>query len=273
MVPFSRQYRDDGVSEGTRRSWPYFATALVLTILAAASPAGAMTIHGTEIVIPVVVHAPGLEGTQWRSDVWIANPYSEVVEVTLTYHPVGGGELVATVDLEEYLGVFLPDIVLETFGLDSSKGMLLVSASSRVEARARIYNTGNPCGEFGQSVPGLPLERLSTQGYLSGASTEGETRLNVGFANPTDRTVTVIIQVKDMTTGERFYPDDVVLGPYQVIQVDRIGERWGFSGRNNLAIRATNNNGDVYYAYASVVRSDTGDATFIYGTAPNRGPS
>lgn len=232
-----------------------------------------MTIQGTEIVVPVVVHAAGFEPTQWWSDLWIANPYADPAELTLTYFPSGGGELTAAVSVEGYRGVYLPDIVLETFKLDSSKGMLLVSSSIPVEVRVRVFNTGNPCGQFGQSVPGLPLERLSTQGYLSGISTKGGTRLAVGLANPSDRVITVSIRVRDMSTGETFSPDAVVLGPHQLIQMDRLGERWGFSGRNNLVVRTSNADGDTFYAYASVVRNDTGDATFIYGTAPNRGPS
>ncbi|GEM_PF-1532525 len=256
-----------------RHGWPYLVVATLLTILGATVPAGAMTIHGTEVVIPVVAHAPGLEGSQWRSDVWIANPYSDALEVTLTYFPVAGGELTATVTVEGYRGAYLPDIVLETFGLDSSKGMLIAAATSRIELRARIYNTGNPCGEFGQSVPGLPLERLSSQGFLSGLGTAGGSRLNVGFANPADRTITISIHVDDMSTGEQFYLDDVVLGPHQMVQLDRLGERFGFPGRNNLVVRAYTITGDTFYAYASVVRNDSGDAIFIYGTAPNRGPS
>ena len=256
-----------------RVGWPGALLCALILLGPLAPLSEAMTIHGENIVIPVVAHAAGLEGSQWRSDVWITNPYGDTVDITLHYYPAGGSELTASFTVEGYRGVHLPDIVLETFGLDSSKGMLLAEATSSIEARARIYNTGNPCGEFGQAVPGLPVERLSSQGYLSGLSTAEGVRLNIGLANPGTETITVQVVLTDLDTGEQVWADPVAIGPHGVIQIDRIGERLGLSGRSNLDVRSSNSGGDVFYAYASVVRNDTGDATFIYGTAPNRGPA
>jgi len=248
------------------------AAAVILGSLLAA-PARAIQITSTEVVVPVAAHLPGLEGTQWRTDVWIVNPYSDTSQVTVTYYPEAGGTLTVTRQVEGYRGLSFRDIVLETFGLDRSKGMLIVASdASALEVRARIYNTGNACGEFGQAIPGIPLDRLGRQGFLSGVSTAAGTRLSFGLANPTDETLEIQVHVDDMDTGEQVYLDPITLGPHQLLQLDRVADLWDLPERDSLVI-ATHTSGEArYYAYASVVRNDTGDATFLFGTAPNSGP-
>ncbi len=245
----------------------------VVLLLAPAAPAGAFNISSDQVVVPVVVHLPGHNGTQWRSDVWIQNTSGNVLEVTLSHHPESGGVLTDTVHLESYHGVFFHDIVLETFGLDSSKGMLIVSADyPALEVRARIYNTGNASGEFGQAVPGLPMERLGRQGYLSGAATADGTRLAIGIANPTEESYTVSVIVWDSVTHNKLSSRTIDLAPHQLIQLDRVAELWNLPPRDAVFIDINaHDNEDVFYAYASVVRNDTGDATFIFGTTPNVG--
>ncbi|NOZ93820.1 MAG: hypothetical protein GXP47_03635 [Acidobacteria bacterium] len=238
-----------------------------------ASPASAFNIDSDQVVVPVIAHLPGLNGTQWRTDLWIQNVYSNPADLTLTYYPSGGEPLTATVHLDSYRGAHLHDVVLETFGLDNSKGMLVVSSAQYdVEVRARIYNTGNACGEFGQAVPGLPLGRLSRQGLLSGVSTAAGSRLSLGFANPTDHTIDISVLVYDAVTNDQIANESVEVGAHQLVQLDKLAERWNLPALDIITIRANCRDEDVVYAYASVVRNDTGDATFIFGTAPNTGP-
>jgi hypothetical protein len=238
----------------------------------AVTPAAALNIDSTQVVVPVVAHLPGHNGTQWRSDVWIQSPYSDTLNVTLSYYPEAGGTLTHNLHLGSYQGAYLHDIVLETFGLNNSKGMLIVSADHGVEARARVYNTGNACGEFGQAVPGLPLDRLGRQGLISGATTAGNTRLAIGIANPTDRTFTVNVYIADgANTG--LVTKSIDLSPHQLVQLNRVASLWGLPARDIVMIDVESlDSANLIYAYASVVRNDTGDATFLFGTSPNTGP-
>jgi len=239
-----------------------------------ARPAEAFKISDQEVVVPVVAHLHGNNGTQWRSDVWIQNTSSNELLVTLNYYPQSGGVLTETVSLEAYHGTYLHDIVLDTFGLESSKGMLILSADHPAfEARARVYNTGDPAGEFGQAVPGLPLGRLSREGYLSGVTTAQGTRLSIGIANPTDESFSVTVVVRDSVTREELARRTLDLGPHELVQLDRVADLWNLPARDIVYIGI--NSGETthpFYAYASVVRNDTGDATFLFGTAPSVGP-
>ena len=248
--------------------------AVVLGALAAA-PASAIQINSDHVVVPVIVHTTGYNSTMWRTDVWVTNAGGDAGDLTLSYYPAAGGELTQSMSIAAYGGHFFPDIVLQTFSLDDSKGMLIVSsASTYVEVRARVYNTGDPAGQFGQAVPGLPLGRLSSQGYISGVSTAVGNRLSVGIANPTDRAFDVRMSVSDPVTGEQFSGETVTLSPHQLVQLDKVAERWNLPERDDLAIVVDIVNtepADGIYAYASVVRNDTGDATFLFGTTPNAG--
>jgi len=264
--------------------WIVGGLALALACLLVsfvAVPAGAFTIDSDTVVVPVVVHLSGYNGTQWRSDVWLFNVYSRDATVTLKYYPVGGSEMTATVEVAGFRGVHLRDVVLETFGLDNSKGLLIVSSEdSNFEVRARVYNTGNACGEFGQAVPGIPMDRLDSSGGLTGITAAGGTRLSVGVANPTDQTIHVQIWVTELTAGQPRIVEDLSVAPHQLLQIDKAAEKWGYSGQDNLEVdviaQSPSDNTTPrpkLYAYASMVRQDTGDGTFIFGTTPNGGPS
>jgi hypothetical protein len=226
------------------------------------------------VLVPVVVHLPGNNGTQWRSDVWVANVGSNAGNVTLTYHPQDGGPLSITLPVDSYGGIYLHDIVLESFGLSDSKGYLtVVTEETTVEVRARVYNAGNPAGEFGQAVPGIPVGRLNSGAYLSGVGTAGDTRLNLGFVNPTDDSTTVNVDFCDGETGEpiNVVSFTVTVGPHELVQVDRVAERWDLPARDAVIIWTYTYRTPIY-GYASMVRNDTGDAIFVFGTTPNSGP-
>jgi len=259
----------------SRRSGRLLPALAALTVaIAIAAPSTAIQINSDRVVLPVVAHLPGYNGTQWRSDVWIQSPSSNVLNLTLSYYPEAGGVLTATAHLDSYHAAYFHDIVFATFGLDNSKGMLIVVADApSVEVRARVYNTGNPDGEFGQAVLGLPLGRLSRQGFLSGLTTAAGTRLSVGVANPTDETYSVVVLVRDAVTLENLAGRVLEIEPHQLVQLDRVADLWGLPARDSILVTVdSSENTQLFYAYASVVRNDTGDATFIFGTSPNVGP-
>src|SRR5688500_13807068 len=108
--------------------------------------------------------------------------------------------------LAPYNSLSLPDVVLNTFGRTNGGGPLEIASTTRIEARARIYNTGNPAGQFGQSVLGIAKDRLGRQASLYGLSGNGS-RVNVGVMNPNDHTVTVSMVIQDRNNaslaGER----------------------------------------------------------------------
>ena len=246
-----------------------FAGLLLVAACVVVPEAQALRIGGETIVIPVIGRFPGAGGTQWRTDVFLSNPFSPVVTVTLRFYPSGEGVQERVITLQPFSALTLPDVCLNTFGRTNAGGMLEVAASGGVvtEARARIYNTGNPAGQFGQGVPGIASTLLNRQAHLYGLSASSASRLNVGVANPNNLPVNVTISVRT-GTNEFLHSRSVTVQPKQFVQFNDIAAAFGFTPQDSVIVEM--NTVDLpIYGYASEVRNDTGDAVFTFGISPN----
>lgn len=242
---------------------------LSLALLAlAAPPADAVRIEGEIIILPVIGRFPGDGGTQWRTDVFLFNPYADAATLTLKLYDGAGLRQFSAV-LEGYHSLTLPDVVLNTFGLANAGGPLEIHSTSRIEGRARIYNTGNPAGQFGQAVPGIAKDRLSRQASIYGLSGAGS-RVNIGVMNPHDHAVSVTLSVADRNNVP-LHSETLDVPPHSYRQLSNIFTLFGIPEQDGVRLQF-NEFDDPIYGYASVVRNDTGDAVFIFGTAPNTGP-
>jgi hypothetical protein len=190
--------------------------------------------------------------------------------VTLTFYVQGGSPVTATADLQPFRITSFPDIVLNTFGLSNAAGQLEIKSSNTngFEARARIFNAGSSAGEYGQSVPGLGLSLLNTQGYLYGLSGVNGNRVNVGIANPNATVLVGMLSImgknRDSLASESF-----TLQPHETRQFNDIFARFGITPQADVQVEFNTSDGSRFYLYASEVRNDTGDAIFIFGTSPN----
>jgi len=233
----------------------------------------ALQTHDTTVVLPIIGRFPGAAGTQWRTDLFLGNRSSVDKTITMTYYPSGGSAATQSVTMTPFSVTTIRDVVLSRFGFENSAGQLILSttSSSAFEARARIYNAGNPAGEFGQSVPGIGLTRLARQGYLFGLSGIGGNRVNAGVANPLDRAFDVTMVIFD-AANVVLHREEIALQPHQTVQFNDIFTRFGIAPREGIQINfgATSTDpADTLYGYASEVRNDTGDAVFVFGTNPN----
>ncbi len=227
-----------------------------LLVVGFSLPTEAIRIQGPTVVVPVIAHNPGLLGTEWRTDVWVDNPYGDTSAVTLTFYPEGGDPVSVQTSIAVYSALHFPDIVLNTFGMNDTKGMLVVSApDTGVEVRARIYNTGSAEGEYGQAVVGLPTELLRRQGRVGGVSTTSGNRVSVGIANPTEQTFDAYVRVLDADTNTLLHNETVTLGPHQLIQLSDVATLWGLPASPNLIVVVNlNPNSESYHLRLRVGR-------------------
>jgi hypothetical protein len=244
--------------------------SMLVFVLAAslfsAAPLFALRTNGNTVILPVIGRFPGSGGTQWRTDVFIHNPYTPGQVVTLKYYPTGGAMMQTTVTLQQYSGATLNDIVLNTFGLTTSAGVLEV-AGQEVMARARIYNTGNPAGQFAQGVPGIERTRLNRQALLHGITGLGGSRVNVGVANPNDVAISVTLRIADVN-NTTLYSQAVTVPAHSYVQFSDIFNAFGITPQENVNVQFNTIELPIY-GYSSEVRNDTGDAVFNFGTSPN----
>lgn len=242
---------------------------LLIVSIAFAVDAHALRLGAEKVVIPVIGRFPGAGGTQWRTDLFLGNPYGQTVTLTLRFHVAGAPMQERSVVLGPYSNLTLPDVVLNTFQTENAGGPLEVFASDDNEAlaRARIYNTGNPAGQFGQGVPGVGSKYLSHQAFLFGLNAAEGTRLNVGVTNPNDVEAAITIYVFRDKGSPRLHTREVTLPPHGNVQYNDIANAFGFAPQDGIQIEMISSQ-DIY-GYASEVRNDTGDAVFTFGESPN----
>jgi hypothetical protein len=249
-----------------RYSWIF---AVVLMFLAAGW-IHALNIGGTSVFIPVVIHSPGAQSTQWRTDLWISNSSNVEKDITVTYYPNGGTPSSFTTHIGMWATIEIDDVVLSQFGDDNSKGLLLLTTegTSGFSARARIYNTGNPAGEFGQFVPGFPVGICNSGMFIPGLSGINGNRSNIGIANLNDEAVHCAVNVYD-GDGNHLGGAPIEVPANSLVQANDIFTAWNIAPQGNVQIRISTTGNVPIYAYASVVSGGTGDAIYIFGTSPN----
>jgi hypothetical protein len=239
--------------------------ALVLSTV----PLFALHTGGSHVIIPVIGRFPGAGGTQWRTDIFVSNPYTPTHLVTLKFYPNGAPVKTATFTIGPFSSATLTDVVLNTFALTNSAGMLEVSVPEpfTIEARATIYNAGNAAGQFGQGVPGIDMGYLNRQAFIFGLSGVSGSRVNIGVANPNAFPISVTTDLSNASGTSLFSRTDT-LAAHAYMQFNDVFTTFGITPQANVVLNFNSPDG-LIYGYTSEVRNDTGDAIFTFGISPN----
>lgn len=222
-------------------------------------------------VIAAAAHAPGLEGTQWVTDVVLHNPGLDSAEAALWFMKSNqdntGAEGVA-VSVPPGASQLIEDIVLAIFGENEAAGGLLVGSNQPLVVTSRTYNDAQS-GTFGQFIPG----RTITSGVQENAVvhliqlTRTPTfRTNLGVANPTPEAVRVNVSLLD-SRGEELTSKNLNIPPFGHLQRTDI---IGLNTKDAFAIISSPTPEANYFPYASVVDNRTGDPMLIEPIEPNQ---
>ena len=241
---------------------------LLLALFAAVPNAKALRIEDTTVVIPIIGRFNGVPPSIWRTDLFIANPYSPVAVVTAKFYVAGGATQQKTFTIQPFGSLALPDVVLNTFGLTTAAGELELTCPTSVEARARIFNAGSPVGEFGQAVPGIGKSQLRIESYTYGLNGTNGNRCNVGVANPNDTSISLQIEIRDPNGNNLYIQSGITLGPHQYLQYNDVFSTFGITPQDNVTVLFSTAESPIY-GFASIVRNDSGDPIFLFGTGPN----
>ena len=242
----------------------------VLTLLAA-SAVSAVDFTGNEIFIPVVSRVPGAFNSEWRTDLVITNRNeTEASQVVVIYEPVGTAvPIQVSFNVPARGTVTVVDAVLELFDKPESFGTLWISPTNgavTISAYARIYNVGSSAGEFGQMMQGLPIDQLSKTAWLNGVIGIRDNRTNIGIGNPNSSVATYSLTWFDKNGVQKGTMPNLTVQPWEIALINNVFGFLGTTPDEGLSIRVS---ADIpIYAYASIVRNDTGDAYTIIGNGP-----
>jgi len=221
--------------------------------------------------VPVVIHAGGASGSQWRTDLGLLGVGGVTAAVELRFYgfesviaratSVGPQAMVDLVDVVDWISP----------GAQAS-GALEVCADGALIVTSRTYNqlgSDDPCqpsGSFGQgldgaeSVAGLSAGKAA---YLSHLRENAAFRTNIGLVNTGIEAATVEISLFG-ASGASVEAYSVVLEPGQWWQDNR--PFFNRAGRDDLdaawagvAVSA----GSGVFAYASVIDNVTNDPTTV----------
>jgi len=241
----------------------------VAVLLFSSLSAAAYDFSGNEVFVPIVARTPGANGTVWRTDLIVANRSEQLpTEVSMWFFPAPSADAIQhKFTLEPRQTITMKDILFEEFGIQQRSGTIWLGAkdeSVKIAAHARIYNTGNSAGEFGQIIHALPIEQLSKVSWINGIVGVDGNRTNVGIANPNNTRALFSLAWYDKE-GESHGSVSLALDPWEVMQINDIFTYLGRPPEEGMTLRVRSSN-NVLYSYASVVRNDTGDAYTIIGS-------
>ncbi len=254
----------------------------VCTLAGPASPAD--TIASTDSFLPAV-HVNGATGV-FRTDVTIFNPDPSVAAVVdLSYVEADRDGTARPVhrlpgNLAPLASVTLPDVVLSTFGLSSSYGLLEVasSAATPIHVTSNTYNVAGALpGTYGQFSPGQPARNSvgfdnSPSGdlHLTGIPNDEFHRTNAVVMNPTGLPLEAGVRLWS-ADGVPFKVVLVTVPPYSLHQLNDVfnGDFASASppagGPWRLSVFVNAPNGARALCYATVTDLRTGDPYLLTG--------
>jgi hypothetical protein len=246
------------------------------------------------VVIPVVGHASGANGSKFLSDVRIGNRSNQNIEYLLTFTPSstdGSTSKQSKITVRPEETKALNDIVQTWFGIgatgESALGVLEIKPlnfTGKIDTHAgelatvassRTYNlTQN--GTFGQYIPGVPVSqfigkapgnqpvRLSLQQIAQNEFY----RTNFGLVEGAGVAAQVKISIFS-ATGQKLREVTQFLAPFQHIQVNRYLESLGINNLSDgrIEVEVITEGGRVT-TYASVVDNNTNDPLLVFPVDP-----
>ena len=221
-------------------------------------------------LVPSVAHAPGKEGTQWRTNVAAVNRGAQATAMTLTFLPYGGGTPIQKpASLAPGATVEWQDILVTLFGLSaaaSNKGSVLIDAYAPVFITSRTYNQV-AAGTYGQYYPAVTAADALGAGQVGVIGQLKKNllfRSNVGALNLSSAPCTVLVKGFG-ASGARVGTDQTrSIGRSRYTQWDDILLAAG-AGNQDIAYATVEvqTQGCLAWAYGSVVDANTGDPTTV----------
>ena len=223
-------------------------------------------------IVSSAVHAPGLNQTKWRTDVWIFNPREAALDLSVEFlaentpnwlvdHPTLVLQIPSqgTAALEDVLEL-IPGVL---DGAQPVVGSLLIQSPEDGGAApfitSRTYNE-TPDGTFGQFVPSTPVPpHANDRLFLTGLAQNTQARTNIRLANLGTEATEVTLYIVSDTGHSLGQPVAATIPAMSTIQINGIAEvAWAGTDLDLFSVRV-DTDVDTVMAWASVVDNKTGD--------------
>lgn len=240
---------------------------------------GQITISQWTAFVPSVAHAPGVGGSQWRTDVAMANRSGRPATMTLTYVPYGtGSQVTRSRTLAHGATERFRDILVSLFSFaatETPKGSLKVEANARLLVTSRTYNQAT-LGTFGQSYPAVTAAEGLTRGqvaFIGQIEKSTAFRSNLGVQNLGTASCEVTVSLHGPNGAALGNPLTTTLPVGKYYQWDDVFAKAGVTDAALAFARVgIETPGGRVWAYGSVVDNITNDPTTVGALWGEPGP-
>jgi uncharacterized repeat protein (TIGR01451 family) len=258
-----------------------------ISLVTPVSPGTQSSPASSAVVIPSVGHLAGL-GSQWQSDIRIANITALSKKVQLTFNQGSASSSAVkqtTLSIDAGATTALDDIVRNWFGVgalgDSSNGVLTVqpldaggkpdtSIVKATVASSRTFNA-SAVGTLGQFIPAVPIPSFISTAVgsntilaLQQIAQSDTFRTNLGIVEATGKSASALVSVFD-GAGSRLLDLPLTIAAGEQRQLNSFLADKGITLNNgHIEVQATGGDGKLT-AYASVIDSRTTDPLLVSG--------
>ncbi len=279
---------------GTRGVTPVTTVPVSVSLVTPVSSGGKTSPPPDALFIPVIGHLSGANGSQFQSDVRVANTSAQPAKYQLNLTMTGADGTQSgqstSIQVDPGATLALDDIMANFFGIGAegagATGMLEIrpltpSASAPASsgppsiqtfAASRTYAT-TAQGTFGQSIPAISLTQFiekpsdtSVSGVLTlqHLSQSSAYRTNLGLLEGAGEPANVLVHVFN-GAGTELTSVPLSLMPGEHKQLNYFLARYGVSADDaRIEVEVTSSTGKVS-AYASVVDNSTNDSLLVPG--------
>jgi hypothetical protein len=219
--------------------------------------------------VPVAAHNPGLNQSQWRSDLGLLNTGSVTANAQIKFFGIGG-VLTNTIYVPAGTQSILSDVVGQLGA--SGQGALEIFSDQPLKVTSRTYNqvpsdaSCYPNGTQGQDYPvvvagdGLAVGQSA---YLAGLAENGAYRCNIGLVNVGSGAAIVLVELFD-GAGTKLTDYTVSLAAGQWAQETQpFKNKAGQTAVGRGYAKITVQSGSGVFGFASMIDNLTNDPTTV----------
>jgi hypothetical protein len=124
----------------------------------------------------------------WRTELTLFNGGHEAAAGQFTFIPSGGGTLLTrSLFIGDNQSITFANALSDLFGLSAGAGAIAIEATSptstpAIRVTSRTFTTGSS-GTYGQAVPNVSSDDLTTTLLLTGLESDANFRTNIGLVN------------------------------------------------------------------------------------------
>jgi len=222
----------------------------------------------TTFVVPAAGTGPGVNGSQWQTELTLHSTSSTAMTATLTFHDSNGAAETASVSIAPRATVAIADVVKTRFHRDSATGAIEIVVADafarKLAVASRTFNVSES-GEFGQDIPAVNVEDAAAAGetvVLAAPSNVAETRFNAGLYAATAAAIRWELVRADGTVAKTV--ESTYAAGTQNQYNAAVEAIFGLTPADSDAVLAVVTKGTVI-GYGSSINNRTGDPTFVPG--------